>query len=316
MKEGYTTINVGLCVLFSLVFLGACGDEGQAVRPGTVWNGDVLADTQAKVDAMAGYMMIDGDLVVSSYSVDDPVVSLGPLASLDMISGNLSIYGNEELLDLTGLDALTRIGGDLFLSFNVSLTDMAMPALGRIGGRLRVGDNAVLCASRAVAFREQLRGREGVGDYVDFSDCMVCGDDQIDDDDLDFLPAFSVLESETIGVRVIHDAAVDYHLSLDGNTLQPVEDHLWADENTDFFHITIPAGQSFLALTPVDRVIDQIIKDGDMYSSDMVIDVFALGVDYPYATRSSKESWALIFGETLDSDRVFRIRFYATPVGE
>jgi hypothetical protein len=316
MNQRHTTIIVALCVFFLQAFFGGCGDGGEAVRPGTVWHGDVLADRQSTVDALAGYTMIDGALVVASRSVDDPVVSLEPLTSLVRVSGDVTMVGNDALVDLTGFDALTRIGGDLSLAFNVSLTDMALPALVRIEGCLRVGYNEALCASRALALREQLRGREGVGGYVDFSDCMVCGDDLIDDHDTDFLSVFPVLESKTLGVRIGHDPSVDYHLSLDGHVLQPVGDHPWADEGTDFFHITPPSGQSLLTLTPVGRVIDQIIEDGDVASADMSIDVFSPGGDYPYALRPSKESWTLIFGETLDGGLAFHIRFYGAPVGE
>ncbi|WP_459923246.1 receptor L domain-containing protein [Desulfatiferula olefinivorans] len=316
MRQGYSAIIVPLCVLFFQVFLGGCGDGGQAVRPGTVWNGDFLADTQATVDSLWGYAMIDGDLVVSSRSVDDPVVSLDPLTSLVRISGDVTMVGNDALVDLTGLGALTRIGGDLILVFNENLADMALPALVRIGGCLRVEDNAVLCASRAVALREQLRGREGIGGYVDFSACMVCVEDRIDDHDTDFLSVFTVREFETLGIRVGHDPSIDYHLTLSGHALQPVGDHPWADEGTDFFYITPPLGQSLLTLTPADRVIDQIIEDGDVASADMSIDVFSPGGDYPCAPRSSKESWALIFGDTLEGGRVFQLRFYGSATAD
>ena len=70
--------------------------------------------------------------------------SLSGLNSLRHI-GKLNLFRNDELLNLTGLDALTSIGGDVDISYNQKLENLTgLGSLATIGNNLSINHNQSL----------------------------------------------------------------------------------------------------------------------------------------------------------------------------
>ncbi len=107
--------------------------------PTQVFDGDVTITDAASVLAAAAYTRITGDLTVDSGSA---------------------------LLDLTGLECLTEVGGNFHASFVAGMTSLeGLQNLTRIGGQIGIYDNSVLASF------DGLRGLQRVVDLssVDLS---------------------------------------------------------------------------------------------------------------------------------------------------
>ena len=83
-----------------------------------------------------------GDLrIISSYIL----VDLSDLENLQYIGGNLIISDADYLENLEGLENITSIDGELSVTGNYRLTSMAgLNNLGEIGGNLNIGENRLL----------------------------------------------------------------------------------------------------------------------------------------------------------------------------
>lgn len=138
-----------------MVTLVACGDDGGGMDgttdPGddgtnldcgdTVHAGHIVIESEADLAELDGVRVVEGELQVNRTTFTD----LDFLGCIEEVGGELTIFGNDSLQDVTGLDQLERTGGGLIISENAALTDIAgFESLLEIGDSLIIRDNASL----------------------------------------------------------------------------------------------------------------------------------------------------------------------------
>lgn len=94
-------------------------------------DGTVVLETQADVDAFGekGITAITGNLVIGRTIGKDSITSLAPLATLKEIKYSLTVYPTFSGEDLTGLDKLEKVGGDIRMESLVNLASVSFPEL-------------------------------------------------------------------------------------------------------------------------------------------------------------------------------------------
>jgi hypothetical protein len=130
-------------VITLLCFLAICP---MTVRGQCPPAGDIVLSTQAEVNSfIAAYptcAVIDGSLQIGQLFSDSDIVNLSGLSALTGIGGNLTISHNIALPSLNGLNGIAGIGGNLTISNNENITDFSgLGELGSIGGSLTVSGN-------------------------------------------------------------------------------------------------------------------------------------------------------------------------------
>ena len=109
-----------------------------------IWKGDYKITNDDSIDDLSGYAFLAGDLIVENTTLD----SLDGLECLAGIDGKLSIGspgGTEHLKSLDGLRNLVKVGKDVIISTNKSLTTLqGLEKLSSIGGGLIIQGNYVL----------------------------------------------------------------------------------------------------------------------------------------------------------------------------
>jgi hypothetical protein len=65
------------------------------------------------------------------------------LDALSTVGSYVTLYGNFVLADLSGIDSMTSIGGDLYISFNGDLLGVLLPQLVTVAGSLDVSHCAL-----------------------------------------------------------------------------------------------------------------------------------------------------------------------------
>jgi hypothetical protein len=103
----------------------------------TVITGDVLIDDMNALSILDGVVAIDGDITVTNVSSLTTPFPIG----LDLVTGNLYVRGTG-LADLSGLETLTRVEGDVNIRGNRTLTSLSgLNGLTCIAGRLDIQFN-------------------------------------------------------------------------------------------------------------------------------------------------------------------------------
>ncbi len=121
-------------------------DKGELV-------GSVRIESEADIAEIAGYTSMVGWLEV----LDSDVVCLDFLACLETVGRDITIFGNEELKDVSGLDNLTALGtettqqgydnwdGSLVITQNNALEDLnGFSSLSAVQQSLNINENASL----------------------------------------------------------------------------------------------------------------------------------------------------------------------------
>lgn len=119
--------------------------------PGAILNDDYETFNRNGFDLsyLSGCKQITGDLILYSlpmYSAEDvyAITNIEDLKDITTIDGNLEIMGTQ-LTNLTGLEQLTFVGGDLAISGNTALKDLkGLESLTEVGGDLIIGSNDLL----------------------------------------------------------------------------------------------------------------------------------------------------------------------------
>lgn len=141
-------------VLVGVLFLlAACGgggsddaggptDEGQPRECGTATHdGHVVIEGEADLAKLDGVRAITGELQVTRTSF----TSLDFLGCIEEVEGELTIFGNAELDDVSGLDALERTGASLIFSDNTGITELdGLGALTEVAGSVVIQGNTSL----------------------------------------------------------------------------------------------------------------------------------------------------------------------------
>ena len=107
--------------------------------------GDIRLTTQAEVDTIRNtlgrYTAITGNLTIGHSS---NITHLDSLYFLTEIRGNFIIEDNDMLESIVGFDSLTKVGNNLEIKENSSLTHISLSALDTVGGNFHIQDNAPL----------------------------------------------------------------------------------------------------------------------------------------------------------------------------
>ena len=100
-----------------------------------------LTNSSGDIAALSGCTEITGNLIID----DSTLVNLTGLENLTSVGGNLEIIWNNLLTSLTGLDNLTSVGGNLTISVIHFLTSLsALSNLTGVGGDLYIYDSPLL----------------------------------------------------------------------------------------------------------------------------------------------------------------------------
>ena len=117
------------------------------VEEGGVFEGDllILDDEDLAEFAEGGWAEVDGDLTIGGEG--SSLTDLTGLETLRQVTGNLVVSENPSLTDLTGLGGLEEVGGELSIEDNPSLETLGdFPDLESTGLDLRIRTNDVLTA--------------------------------------------------------------------------------------------------------------------------------------------------------------------------
>lgn len=129
-----------------------------------VWEGRFLVETSEDLLLLKGYTSIDGSLVITSTNLQnlngleclETVSSMSILHNglleditgingITTVTGDIYIHDNEHLTNLDGLDHLTSVGGDFEIAMNPMLSDLnGLNSLSNVSGYFGIGANDVL----------------------------------------------------------------------------------------------------------------------------------------------------------------------------
>jgi hypothetical protein len=220
---------------FALLALASCTTADSALAPdlGPSYSvtvacpGPITLTTQTQVDdfAATGCTDVAGSLLVTG----DDITNLDGLSALTRVSEDFNIEGNPALADLDGLSALTTVGGDpqngryhygLTISNNAVLTSVGGLSALTLVGNLRIGDNPVLAnldgPSALTSVGEILAiGHNATLTNLDgLSALTSAGDLYLEDNPLlANLDGLSALTSVNVGLSVYYNPALT---NLDG----------------------------------------------------------------------------------------------------
>jgi len=111
-------------------------DDGQPLECGTMTRpGHLVIESEADLAELDGVRAIEGELQIDSTSF----TNLDFLGCIEEVGGELTIFGNAQLTDLSGLDRLQRVGDSFIFSENTAVPELAgLGALTEIGGIVEV----------------------------------------------------------------------------------------------------------------------------------------------------------------------------------
>ena len=155
----------------SLLTLPGCSDKDNPASPGEqkVLTGNLVIDSQAELDSLGVQMgsvgtIIAGDLVI--HEAED-IIDLSALAGLSRVGGDLMILRNDSLLTLNGFQDLTVVIGSLTVGFNPRLTDLdSLLSLRRVGVGLNLLSNPSLTSIKGLGALDHVGGSVEISDNV------------------------------------------------------------------------------------------------------------------------------------------------------
>ncbi len=126
-----------------------CGEPPPCDRG--VFKGSIRIESADQIDDIAGYTSVDGFLEV----FQSDLTCLDFLACIETVSGDMTIFGNDFLTDVSGTDAITALGtatadlpeedkrGTLVFSENSAIEDLnGFNALQQVQATLLIAENA------------------------------------------------------------------------------------------------------------------------------------------------------------------------------
>ena len=118
-----------------------------SAQSGSVFEGDLSLTTQTDIDAF-DYREVTGDLFIGNSPnavCTFPINDLSPLEKLTKVGGDLSVSGTQHLSSLDGLEHLVRIGNDLLINNNSKLENLkGLNGLCTVNGRVTIDSNPQL----------------------------------------------------------------------------------------------------------------------------------------------------------------------------
>jgi Secretion system C-terminal sorting domain/Receptor L domain len=149
-----------LLLLATFPFLLSWGTTAQTCLPD-----GITFSTQEQIDSFPfnypGCTQILGDVTINA-SFPWAIFNLDSLSQIKSIGGDMSVYGNDALTSLSGLDNLTSIGGDLGVGSTTMNSLSGLDKLTSIGGSLGVGHNHVMTSLSGLNSLTSIGGVLGV----------------------------------------------------------------------------------------------------------------------------------------------------------
>lgn len=135
-------MKLALALLILMGFAGCNKPDDEIDEGSEIVQGFVLLTTQAEVDAFGskGYTTIKKDLIINEKSACS-ITDLSPLSKITHV-GKLQIFGNQCLQSLVGLNNLVDVGELLEVSSNPELVDLTgLESITRVEGNVAFYNN-------------------------------------------------------------------------------------------------------------------------------------------------------------------------------
>jgi len=88
---------------------------------------------------------INGNLIIKSLSINNPITDLSNLSNITNIAGHLYIQNSDSISHLNGLSNLTSVGGQFLIDNNAPLSNLnALSTLTTVGSDFRIYNNGAL----------------------------------------------------------------------------------------------------------------------------------------------------------------------------
>lgn len=146
----YTQKRMNKCALILLlpfILFTSCNDD---TPPILIDNVDITSQSELEEFGNNRYAAVQGDVTLNSHNSDDPITDLSPLQSLIKVERRLSINGTD-ITNLTGLDNLEEVSGQLFIGRNELLASFeGLSKLNRVGGNFTLHGNVNLASTAAM----------------------------------------------------------------------------------------------------------------------------------------------------------------------
>jgi len=183
IEEVEIACDSSMCLLYGITLsLQTQIDSFPINYPGcTVIKGDVIieGDSIVNLHGLNAITIIEGDLKIKDNKLLSSLTGLDNLTSVD---GNFfigdydtyvfSCHGNYSLANLTGLESVNHIGGDLKICCNQSLTSLAgLDNLATIAGDLKIGglNFEHSAGNTSLLNLSGLEGLSSIGGYINIS---------------------------------------------------------------------------------------------------------------------------------------------------
>lgn len=141
-------------LLATVLCTTACGDDSSPGEDGpdptvggsldcgsTTLSGHLVIESEADLAALDGVRAVEGELQVNRTSF----TTLDFLGCIEEVGGELTIFGNAALVDVSGLDQLRHAGASVVFSENTAITELSgLESLTEISGSLVIQGNAQL----------------------------------------------------------------------------------------------------------------------------------------------------------------------------
>ncbi|NUO52984.1 MAG: hypothetical protein HOV80_29410 [Polyangiaceae bacterium] len=124
-------------------------DEAAACAVGPSVRGELVVTSAVDIEALSGIRCLYGPLTIAGTDLED----LSGLEALEFVCGDLNITDNPSLVDTSGLGALSAAPRIKVLG-NPSLVKLDLPALGYVEHTIRIEQNATLTNLELGALRK------------------------------------------------------------------------------------------------------------------------------------------------------------------
>jgi hypothetical protein len=150
--------------------------------PGKVYRGDYTIYRESDINELEGVGYITGSLYVKTatyynpfgdFIKDQSLDSLKGLESLTRIGGSLEILDKENLKSMDGLNNLKIIESGLTIYKNGLTSLDGLESLSYVGGSFSVTSNKSLPESNAVALKDQVIARDGIGGNITIQNNLI-----------------------------------------------------------------------------------------------------------------------------------------------
>lgn len=141
--------------------------------PGPVWLGHYSIENHSDLVDLSGYNYVSGNLIISGTT---DIIDLTGLENLTRVGGFLKILSNDALTTLFGIHNITSIGDGLDIRLNNALTDLRLDKLRSVGGDFYILQNYSLCDNIALDLKNQVETCTigGLTGYINISGNKDC----------------------------------------------------------------------------------------------------------------------------------------------